>query len=108
MYVCIADNEILCLYGYPNGTWEVSPPDEFVPQRIPEPCNGINFARDGGMKRVDWISLVAIHCDCWLVAVAFFYGGYTGLSRADRFLMSFRLSLLVPLIFVTSVMCCEL
>ncbi len=48
------------------------PADE-VPPELPEPCLGINFARDGMQKR-DWMALVAVHSDSWLMAVAFFYG----------------------------------
>ena len=34
---------------------------------------GINFARDG-MVRKDWLALVAVHSDAWLMSVAFYYG----------------------------------
>ena len=34
---------------------------------------GINFARDG-MVRKDWLALVAVHSDAWLISVAFYYG----------------------------------
>ena len=34
---------------------------------------GINFARDG-MVRKDWLALVAVHSDAWLLSVAFYYG----------------------------------
>jgi Alfin len=44
-----------------------------VPAELPEPCLGINFARDG-MARKDWLALVAVHSDSWLLAVAFYYG----------------------------------
>ena len=33
---------------------------------------GINFARDG-MQRRDWLALVAVHADAWLIAVAFYF-----------------------------------
>ena len=33
---------------------------------------GINFARDG-MQRRDWLALVAVHSDAWLIAVAFYF-----------------------------------
>ncbi len=39
---------------------------------MPEPALGINFARDG-MERRDWLALVAVHSDAWLMATAFFY-----------------------------------
>ena len=35
-------------------------------------CAGINFARDG-MQRRDWLALVAVHSDAWLIAVAFYF-----------------------------------
>jgi len=37
----------LCLYGNPDGTWDVQLPAEEVPPELPEPALGINFARDG-------------------------------------------------------------
>ncbi|CAL5066303.1 unnamed protein product [Urochloa decumbens] len=69
---CDPEKENLCLYGLPNGSWEVALPAEEVPPEMPEPALGINFARDG-MKRRDWLSLVAVHSDAWLVSVAYFY-----------------------------------
>ncbi|KAK1426514.1 hypothetical protein QVD17_15188 [Tagetes erecta] len=78
------DDDNLCLYGHPNGTWELSLPVENVPSKIPEPCVGINFARQGGMNRRDWISIVALHSDSWLMSVAFFQGACVGLSQSDR------------------------
>ncbi|MBA0711078.1 hypothetical protein Golax_010309, partial [Gossypium laxum] len=65
--------ENLCLYGLPNETWEVNLPVEEVPPELPEPALGINFARDG-MQEKDWLSLVAVHSDSWLLAVAFYFG----------------------------------
>ena len=41
-------------------------PAEEVPAELPEPCLGINFARDG-MPRRDWLALVAVHSDAWLL-----------------------------------------
>ncbi|KAF8731818.1 hypothetical protein HU200_015757 [Digitaria exilis] len=69
---CDPEKENLCLYGTPSGSWEVSLPAEEVPPEMPEPALGINFARDG-MKRRDWLSLVAVHSDAWLVSVAYFF-----------------------------------
>ncbi|GIL45656.1 hypothetical protein Vafri_2862 [Volvox africanus] len=42
---------------------------------------GINFARDG-MERSAWISLVAVHSDSWLLALAFYKGAR--LNREER------------------------
>lgn len=44
-----------------------------MPAELPEPCLGINFARDG-MAKKDWLALVAVHSDAWLLSVAFYYG----------------------------------
>jgi hypothetical protein len=68
---CDPSKENLCLYGYSDGTWEVNAPVEEVPPELPEPTLGINFARDG-MKRQEWLSLVAVHADCWLMATTFY------------------------------------
>jgi hypothetical protein len=67
------EKENLCLYGFPDEAWEVNLPAEEVPPELPEPALGINFARDG-MLRKDWLSLVAVHSDAWLLAVSFYYG----------------------------------
>ena len=72
----------MCLYGNPDGTWEVSLPAEEVPPELPEPALGINFARDG-MHRRDWLSLVAVHSDSWLLSVAFFFAA--PLSANERY-----------------------
>ncbi|KAM7476071.1 hypothetical protein LguiB_023314 [Lonicera macranthoides] len=80
---CDPDKENLCLYGFPSEQWEVNLPAEEVPPELPEPALGINFARDG-MQEKDWLSLVAVHSDAWLLAVAFYFGARFGFDRADR------------------------
>ncbi|PAN17435.1 hypothetical protein PAHAL_3G131300 [Panicum hallii] len=75
------EKENLCLYGYANEAWEVALPAEEVPTELPEPALGINFARDG-MNRRDWLALVAVHSDSWLVSVAFYYAAR--LNRNER------------------------
>lgn len=82
MFLYLSDKENLCLYGHPNESWEVALPAEEVPPELPEPALGINFARDG-MDRKDWLSLVAVHSDCWLLSVAFYFGAR--LNRNDRY-----------------------
>ncbi|KAF5959668.1 hypothetical protein HYC85_000877 [Camellia sinensis] len=77
------DKENLCLYGHPNDTWEVTLPAEEVPPELPEPALGINFARDG-MNRRDWLSLVAVHTDSWLLAVAFYFGARFNRNERKR------------------------
>ncbi|GAA0138218.1 DNA metabolism protein [Lithospermum erythrorhizon] len=43
----------------------------------------INFARDL-MDTMDWLSLVAIHSDAWLLAVALFYAANVTNDKSDR------------------------
>ncbi|KAJ6913919.1 hypothetical protein NC651_016237 [Populus alba x Populus x berolinensis] len=80
---CDPEKENLCLYGFPNELWEVNLPAEEVPPELPEPALGINFARDG-MQEKDWLSLVAVHSDAWLLAVAFYFGSRFGFDKTDR------------------------
>ncbi|XP_062186237.1 PHD finger protein ALFIN-LIKE 7-like [Phragmites australis] len=80
---CDPEKENLCLYGLPNETWEVTLPAEEVPPELPEPALGINFARDG-MTEKDWLSLVAVHSDAWLLAVAFYFGARFGFDKEAR------------------------
>ncbi|MED6208820.1 PHD finger protein Alfin1 [Stylosanthes scabra] len=80
---CDPDKENLCLYGFPNESWEVNLPVEEVPPELPEPALGINFARDG-MQEKDWLSLVAVHSDSWLLAVAFYFGARFGFGKNER------------------------
>lgn len=80
---CDPEKENLCLYGFPNESWEVNLPVEEVPPELPEPALGINFARDG-MQEKDWLSLVAVHSDSWLLAVAFYFGARFGFTKNER------------------------
>ncbi|KAM0941253.1 putative chromatin regulator PHD family [Dioscorea sansibarensis] len=70
--LCSPEKDNLCLYGHSNQMWEVNLPADEVPPEMPEPALGINFARDG-MDRKDWLSLVALHSDSWLLSVAFYF-----------------------------------
>ncbi|XP_020697654.1 PHD finger protein ALFIN-LIKE 5 isoform X5 [Dendrobium catenatum] len=85
---CDPEKENLCLYGHPNEQWEVNLPAEEVPPEIPEPALGINFARDG-MQEKDWLALVAVHSDAWLLAVAFYFGARFGFDKVGRNHLSF-------------------
>ena len=114
---CDPERENLCLYGNQDGTWEVALPAEEVPPEMPEPSLGINFARNGMqvrqniyaytylprpwrtvykelccLQRKDWLALVAVHSDTWLLAVAFYNGAR--LNKAGRYepIRSFCLS----------------
>ncbi|KAF6152352.1 hypothetical protein GIB67_006006 [Kingdonia uniflora] len=80
---CDPAKENLCLYGFPTESWEVNLPAEEVPPELPEPALGINFARDG-MQEKDWLSLVAVHSDAWLLAVAFYFGARFGFDKNQR------------------------
>ncbi|GMH03787.1 hypothetical protein Nepgr_005626 [Nepenthes gracilis] len=80
---CDPEKENLCLYGLPSEQWEVNLPAEEVPPELPEPALGINFARDG-MQEKDWLALVAVHSDAWLLSVAFYFGARFGFDKADR------------------------
>ncbi|KAL2327722.1 hypothetical protein Fmac_021149 [Flemingia macrophylla] len=79
----LAEKENLCLYGFPNETWKVNNLlVEEVPLELPESALGINFARDG-MQEKDWFSLVAVHNDSWLLAVAFYFGARFGFGKNE-------------------------
>ncbi|THU69627.1 hypothetical protein C4D60_Mb08t16380 [Musa balbisiana] len=80
---CDPAKENLCLYGFPDEHWEFNLPADEVPPEIPEPVLGINFARDGTNKK-DWLSLVAIHSDAWLNALASYFGGRFQFDRTQR------------------------
>ncbi|KAL5199154.1 hypothetical protein ABZP36_002666 [Zizania latifolia] len=67
----------------PVAHWEVNLPAEEVPPELPEPALGINFARDG-MQEKDWLSMVAVHSDAWLLSVAFYFGARFGFDKNDR------------------------
>ncbi|KAB2604196.1 PHD finger protein ALFIN-LIKE 4-like [Pyrus ussuriensis x Pyrus communis] len=80
---CDPDKENLCLYGFPNEEWKVNLPAEEAPPELPEPALGINFARDGMQER-DWLSLVAVHSDAWLLSVALYFGARFGFDKTER------------------------
>eukprot|EP00884_Botryococcus_braunii_P018624 jgi/Botrbrau1/5445/Bobra.182_1s0047.2 len=80
---CDPERENLCLYGTPQGTWLVDLPAEEVPPELPEPALGINFARNG-MQKKDWLALVAVHSDTWLISVAFYNGARLNKEGRDK------------------------
>lgn len=82
------------MYGFPGEIWEVNLPAEEVPPELPEPALGINFARDG-MQEKDWLSLVAVHSDAWILSVAFYFGARFGFGQADRYMNSFLQSFML-------------
>lgn len=84
-YCILSEKENLCLYGLLNEKWEVNLPVEEVPPELPEPVLGINFARDG-MQEKDWLSLVAVHSDTWLLSLAFYFGARFAFDRTDRYI----------------------
>ena len=72
--------------GEPDGSWALDLPAEEVPAELPEPCLGINFARDG-MARKEWLALVAVHSDAWLMSVAFYYGAKLNMDQRYQFFL---------------------
>ena len=63
-------------------------PAEEVPAELPEPCLGINFARNGMQKR-DWLALVAVHSDAWLLSVAFYYGARLDAAGRSKWVLAY-------------------
>eukprot|EP00884_Botryococcus_braunii_P019827 jgi/Botrbrau1/6528/Bobra.40_2s0001.1 len=80
-YQCDPERDHLCLYGTSEGSWRVDLPAEEVPEELPEPALGINWARDQ-MQKEHWLALVAVYSDTWLISVVFFYGAV--LNREGR------------------------
>ncbi|KAK1426515.1 hypothetical protein QVD17_15189 [Tagetes erecta] len=76
----------LCLFGYPDCSWNVRPPFGKVPPKIPEPLIGINVIRNE-KDRKDWITMVALHSDSWLMAVTFYYAIWSPLDKDQRALL---------------------
>lgn len=77
----LSHNQHSASTGESDGSWAVDLPAEEVPAELPEPCLGINFARSG-MQQRDWLALVAVHSDAWLLSVAFYYGASVSPSSA--------------------------
>eukprot|EP01018_Ginkgo_biloba_P032466 Gb_28815 [translate_table: standard] len=80
---CDPQNGNLCLFGYPDESWDVNRPADEVPPELPEPVLAINFARSE-MQRNDWLALVAAHSDAWLLAVSSYIGARSGFNKNDR------------------------
>ncbi|KAF8019260.1 hypothetical protein BT93_G0053 [Corymbia citriodora subsp. variegata] len=67
---CNPEEEPMCLFGLPDGTWELRLPKDMVPPDLPEPTLGVNYGKTE--TSVDqWLRTVAAHSDSWLMAVAF-------------------------------------
>lgn len=79
----LTEKDNLCLYGFPSGSWEVLLPVDEAPPELPEPALGINFVRDG-LQQKDWLLLVAVHGDSWLLSVAFYFGARFGFGKTER------------------------
>lgn len=91
--------EPMCLYGYPDGSWELTLPEEMVPPGLPEPTRGIN-RRSEYVNRNDYLSFVARSSDSWLMGVAFFLT--THLDANQRYVTTKLLLLLLLLRFTNS------
>lgn len=92
----VVEKESLCLYGYPDGSWEVKLPVVDVPSDLPEPFWDINHPREW-MQKKDWRSFVAAHSDAWLLSLALFFGAWLGFGKSERY----RSSPLFLLIFTS-------
>ncbi|CAL9057853.1 unnamed protein product [Musa banksii] len=79
---CDPEKPYMCLYGYPNETWEVKEAP-VVPHEFPEPSLGVNFAKDE-MKLKDWIAHIAIHSDIWIYSYAFYIAARAGFDDETR------------------------
>ncbi|KAL0695786.1 hypothetical protein Bca4012_062966 [Brassica carinata] len=49
----------------------------------PKLALGINFTRDG-MAEENWVSLIAVHSDSWLISVAFYFGARFSFDKNER------------------------
>ncbi|XP_048135674.1 PHD finger protein ALFIN-LIKE 4-like [Rhodamnia argentea] len=64
------EEEPMCLFGLPDGTWELRLPEDMVPPDLPEPMLGVNYGKvDTSLDQ--WLRTVAAHSDSWLIALAF-------------------------------------
>eukprot|EP01018_Ginkgo_biloba_P033515 Gb_25088 [translate_table: standard] len=81
--LCDPEKGNLCLFGYPDGSWDVNRPADELPPELPEPLLGINFVREE-MDKNEWISLVAAHSDAWLSAVWSYIGARSGFHKNER------------------------
>jgi hypothetical protein len=63
----------LCLFGFPDKSWEVMEPSRKVPAKLPEPFLGINHTSHlMARSHEHWLLFVASHSDAWLLSTAFF------------------------------------
>ncbi|CAM6051186.1 unnamed protein product [Sphagnum compactum] len=63
----------LCLFGFPDKSWEVMEPSRHVPAKLPEPFLGINHTSHlMARSHEHWLLFVASHSDAWLLSTAFF------------------------------------
>ncbi|XP_074314938.1 PHD finger protein ALFIN-LIKE 4-like [Silene latifolia] len=82
--LCDPNHPDLCLHGLPNQQWEVKPsPPSPPPSELPKPLSGINIVRDATSKE-EWLSMVALHSDAWLHALASSFSAKCKFVQADR------------------------
>ncbi|KAL2935922.1 PHD finger protein ALFIN-LIKE 5 [Bienertia sinuspersici] len=79
--LCDPNHPNLCLYGFPNQVWEVNLPG--LSGELPEPRVGINFARDV-MTRHEWLRMLALHSDPWLVSIVSYVATKFSFDKADK------------------------
>ncbi|CAL4907809.1 unnamed protein product [Urochloa decumbens] len=100
---CNAATETLYLYGNSDGSWELRPPKLLMPPGQPDPrMLGVKLVR-GNMKHSEWLGLIAVNCDAWLIRISFFLGANLGAQESRQRLSTMINSLqTVREAFVTS------
>ncbi|CAK9328201.1 unnamed protein product [Citrullus colocynthis] len=73
-----------CLYGHADGEWELrEATNGEMTCRNRDPTVGINFGIEG-IPLIQWLRLVAIHSDAWLISTAFHNPSHTHFRKLDR------------------------
>lgn len=76
----------VCLYGHADGEWELREAmNGEMTCRNRDPTVGINFGREG-IPLIQWLRLVAIHSDAWLISTAFHNPSHTHFRKLDRYI----------------------
>ncbi|KAF4391448.1 hypothetical protein G4B88_005519 [Cannabis sativa] len=82
-YSIILDHNLLFLSEDNIPSWESSSPNvSKVLPKLFELALGVNFARDW-MQEKGWLSLVAVHSNSWLLAIAFYFGARFGFGKSE-------------------------
>lgn len=74
----------MCLFGLPDGSWELRLPEDMVPPDLPEPMLGVNYGKDETPLE-QWLLTVAAHSDSWLIALAFSIASNFHFGKKQRY-----------------------